>query len=82
MTDACLGCELQATSAVTLNDGTTVCSSCPAWRLECEAREVLKKPTLEARRDYLAEVVKKRGNVAVDDLKAAMTVEWGKRKAA
>ena len=49
VTDHCLGCNLIESSAVTLLDGKNVCSSCPAWRLETEAREVLSKP-LEARR--------------------------------
>jgi hypothetical protein len=78
----CLGCNLIETAPRTLNDERTVCSSCPAWRLECEARDVLAKPTLEARREYLAGVEEKRGKAAVEELKAAMKVEWGKRKKA
>ena len=77
----CLGCELLATSAVSLNDGATVCGSCELWRLECEAREVIAKPTVEARRAYLAGVEEKRGAVAVDALRAVITVEWAKARA-
>lgn len=76
----CLGCEMLMTSAVTLNDGTAVCPKCPAYRLECEAREVIAKPTLEARRAYLDGVEKKRGPAAAEELKAAMSIEWAKRK--
>ena len=81
MSDACLGCELLATSAVTLNDGATVCSICPAWRLECEARMVAEMPSLEARRGYLAGVEQKRGKAAADELRAAIAVEWAKARA-
>lgn len=77
----CLGCNLIEEHAVQLNDERTVCSSCPEWRRECEARDVLAKP-LEARREYLAEVEKKRGKPAADELKAAITAEWERRKAA
>ena len=75
----CFGCNLIEDHAVTLNTGTVVCSSCPAWRLECEAKEVLRKPTLEERREYLAGVEKRRGLRAVEELKAVMTTEWGNR---
>lgn len=78
----CLGCTLIEEHAVTLNDERTVCTSCPAWRLECEAREVIAKPTLEARREYLAGVERQRGKAATDELKAAITAEWERRKAA
>lgn len=78
----CLGCNLIEQSTVTLNDERVVCSSCPAYRLECEAREVIAKPTLEARREYLAGVEKKRGVADAEELKAAITAEWARRKAA
>ena len=48
----CLGCEL--TNVVTLSDGKTVCNTCPAYRLECEAKNVLSKP-LEQRKAYSRE---------------------------
>ena len=77
----CLGCNLIEEHAVTLNDGRVVCSSCEIHRLECEAREVIAKPTVEARRAYLAGVEEKRGAVAVDALRAVMKVEWAKARA-
>lgn len=43
-----------------LIDGDLVCSWCPRWRAECEARSVLAMPTKEARRLYL------RGGVGLD----------------
>lgn len=65
---------------MTLNDGRSVCSSCPAWRLECEARDVLKRyPTNQERTEFLAEVEKKRGKLAAGELRQAMLAEWGKR---
>lgn len=77
----CLGCMAIEEHPVTLNAGAVVCSSCPAWRLECEAREVLAKP-LEKRRVYLLDVEQARGKPATEELKTAITVEWQKRKAA
>ena len=77
----CLGCELINTAPVTLNDGRVVCSSCRAWRLECEAREVLSKP-LEARKAYLEKVEERRGKAACDELKAVITVQWKRKNAA
>lgn len=76
---ACGGCNLIETAPATLNGGTVVCTSCPAWRLECEAREVLAKP-LEKRREYLADVEQRRGKQATDELKKAITAEWEKRR--
>lgn len=76
----CLGCNQIETAPVTLNDGRSVCSSCPAWRLECEARDVLKRyPTNQERTEFLAEVEKKRGKLAAGELRQAMLAEWGKR---
>ena len=78
LTEPCLGCNLIESSAVTLTDGRVVCSSCPAWRLETEAREVLSKP-LEARKAYLEKVEEKRGKAGCDALKAAISEIWEKR---
>ena len=71
---ACLGCQCcedEATPMVTLRDGSTVCSSCPEWMMECEARHLLSIP-LETRRAELAERQKKRGAAAVEALKTVM----------
>ena len=54
----CLGCNLIETAPVTLRDGRVVCSSCEAWRLECEARTILKR---RDRKEYLEKVRQKRG---------------------
>jgi hypothetical protein len=75
----CLGCNLIETDPVTLTRGTVVCTSCPDWRMACEAREVLRKP-LEARREYLDGVESARGKNAADGLKAAIKTEWERRK--
>ena len=72
----CLGCEL--TNVVTLSDGKTVCNTCPAYRLECEAKNVLSKP-LEQRKAYLEKVEEKRGKAGCDELKAAISEIWEKR---
>jgi hypothetical protein len=77
----CLGCQLMEISPVTLREGKTVCSSCPMWRAECEARMVVGLASLDQRRDYIAGVAKERGRLAADALKAEVAAEW-KRKAA
>lgn len=65
---------------MTLGDGRTVCSSCPAWRLECEARDALKRyPTNEDRKEFLADVEKKRGKLAAGELRQAMLAERGRQ---
>jgi hypothetical protein len=53
--EGCLGCQLIEASAVRLDDGRVVCSSCEDWREECEARMLLGKP-LQFRRDYLKDL--------------------------
>lgn len=44
-----------------LLDGSEVASDSEEWRHFCEARSVLKMPTLLDRRSYLASVEQKRG---------------------
>lgn len=63
----CAGCNLLEVSPVTLATGKVVCSSCIEWRLECEARHVAKK-SREDRLDLYAEVAKKRGKPAAENL--------------
>lgn len=65
----CLNCSHIETAPITLRDGRIVCSKCEAWRLECEARHVLKLPH---RRDYLDEVRRKRGEEAYHALRNEM----------
>ena len=54
----CLNCNYIDWVPVTLRDGRVVCSSCEAWRLECEARTVLKR---KDRKEYIEAVRAKRG---------------------
>jgi hypothetical protein len=75
----CLGCNFIETSPVVLRTGETVCSSCEDWRLECEAREVLKRD-LDGRRDYLGGVDEKRGRAAGDYLRAEILAQWKAKK--
>jgi len=62
---------------VTLLDGRIVFSDAEAWRHECEARNLLKLPTLEARRAMLAAVELKRGTDAAEALRATMLLIRG-----
>jgi hypothetical protein len=80
----CLGCQFQETpqNQVTLLDGTSVCSSCEAWRHETEARWVLARPTTQDRRAYLEAVERKRGTPAADHLRATILLLWEARKSA
>lgn len=84
MTDHCLGCEFTGThqNMVTLLDGTEVCSSCPAWRHQCEAQYVVDRPTTQDRRAYLEIVEKKRGFEAANELRATIRELWDMRNKA
>ncbi|NBT57946.1 hypothetical protein EBT16_04095 [bacterium] len=66
----CLGSHLceHAPSMVTLEDGFVVCSSCPEWRKECEAKRLLTYPVV-ARAEAFREREKIRGAEATYDLK-------------
>jgi hypothetical protein len=65
----CLGCNLIKTAPVTLRDVRVVCSSCEAWRLECEARTILKR---RDRKEYLEKVRQRRGVDAAVELRNEM----------
>jgi len=65
----CLGCDLIETAPVALRDGRVVCSSCECWRLECEARMVLKR---RDRKEYLEKIRQKRGVDAAVELRNEM----------
>ena len=65
----CLGCLYIETAPVTLRDGRVVCSNCEAWRLECEARMVLKR---RDRKEYLEKVRQRRGVDAAVELRNEM----------
>lgn len=53
----CLGCEKCETGTVVeLLDGRVVCNECPDWRLECEARHILRVSKSDKKvRDALSE---------------------------
>jgi hypothetical protein len=55
--------------SVTLRDGRIVSSSSEAWRLECEARTILKR---KDRKEYLEKVRQKRGVDAAVELRNEM----------
>lgn len=61
---------------VTLHDGTTVLSDSREWLLECEARYLLKQPTVESRRTLLAAIEKRRGKAAREDLEQRAMAIW------
>ena len=55
--------------AVTLRDGRVVSASSEAWRLECEARTILRR---KDRKEYLEKVREKRGVDAAVKLRNEM----------
>jgi hypothetical protein len=63
------GCNDIPTPLVTLRDGRVVSSSSEAWRLECEARTILKR---RDRKEYLEKVREKRGVDAAVELRNEM----------
>jgi hypothetical protein len=66
---------------VTLIDGREVDSASEPWRAECEARHVLAMPTIQRRREYLASIAKKRGNVAGLALADLVRAVWTHNRA-
>ena len=64
-----IDCNDIATALVTLRDGQVVSSSSEAWRLECEARTILKR---RDRKEYLEKVKQKRGVDAAVELRNEM----------
>jgi transcription elongation factor Elf1 len=67
----CLGCNLLEISPVSLRTGVVVCSSCEAWRHECEARDTMKLTQDEITR-YFELVEKARGVNARHELRREM----------
>lgn len=61
---------------VTLIDGSEVDSASEAWRAECEARHVLAMPAVEARREYLTGIQKRRGQAAYQALADLVREVW------
>jgi len=61
----CLGCSrCEDGPVVTLHDGRVVCSYCEDFKQECLARHVLALPTIQERRQFLADWERKHGNEA------------------
>jgi len=88
----CLGCvRCETDEMVTLISGNKVCSYCPAWRMECEARTVLAMPGQAKRRAYLfgltegGKIVERgvaqvRGQAAADELADMVKRVWEHQK--
>ena len=67
----CQNCDLLQLLPVTLHNGKSVCRSCPLWRQECEAREVLRM-SRSAQDQYLQKVEAKRGRLGLWELQGEM----------
>ena len=85
--EKCGGChrlEPGAGTPVTLCDGRTVCTWCRDWMIECrdrhaEAVDLLRLPTLEARRNRLNLVESERGAVFRQRLEVEVRRLWNLR---
>lgn len=66
-------------TTVALVSGDVVDSSSEAWRIECEARHLLRMPK-DARSDAMAAREKIRGKAAADDLMAVMRAVYDDAK--
>jgi len=75
----CLGCNLIELQPIKLRDERTVCSSCPDWRLECEARMILAKP-LKERQEWIASLRRKRGDIS--ELEGEIRAQFNQTKEA
>jgi hypothetical protein len=62
-----------------LVDGREVSSGSEEWRHECEARYILRLPSLEQRRAWLADLERRQGKDAVDRLRQTMSELWRAR---
>ena len=67
---------VDAVGNVTLIDGRQVDSWSEDWRIECEARQVLAMPNILNRRAYLADITKRRGDVAGKQLADLVRLVW------
>lgn len=73
----CKGCTREENTS--LVSGKRVCSWCPEWALECEAREILRYP-LQKRRDLLEDRLKTRGKKGLDQLKEIMAEVFARNR--
>lgn len=77
----CLGCqrlEDESVKLITLHTGQRVCSYCPEWMLEAEAKEFLAKPLKERQRALNAYMELNPKHVA--QLKERMALIFSHRK--
>lgn len=65
-----------AARPVRLHDGTEVDSDSEGWRHECEARHILRLPSLAERRAWLDAIAKRRGDAEMRRLQATMRALW------
>jgi len=76
---SCLGCNNIETHPVTLVTGTVVCSSCEAWRHECQAKAIAALPTLAERRAHLDGIQARHGLPARQALETTIKLLWQNR---
>lgn len=65
---------------VTLIDGRQVSSWSEEWRAECEARHILRMPSVHDRRAYLAGVRTRRGDRAGHALEELVRAVWAHQR--
>lgn len=67
---------------VELVNGDIVASDAEEWRHECLARHVLNLPSLQERREWLADFGKRHGEAELTRLQDTMTALWAKERSA
>ena len=75
----CAGCNNIEQHPVSLHDGTVVCSSCEAWRSECEARAIMRLGSTQERRTWLDDIERRRGQPARLALQTLIGALWPSR---
>ena len=75
----CAGCNNIEQHPVSLHDGTVVCSSCDAWRAECEARAIMRLGSTQERRTWLDDIERRRGQPARLALQHTIGALWPSR---
>ena len=77
--NGCQRLEDPSVKLVELSTGNKVCTYCPEWMIECEAKAILAKP-LSVRQSTLLKLEAQRGPKNVQALKNRMALIFGQRK--
>lgn len=68
------------TKDIRLVTGDMCCRRCEQWRMECEARDILKEPTKARRQIRLLNIERRRGAEHVKLLKKTIMRVWNEER--